>query len=126
MSRRRNDRGAAAVEFALIIPVLVLLVLGIMEFSRLYNQQISLTNAARAASRVMAISNDSGEAVSAGIAAAPSLNPPIGGGNIAFSPGTCTSGAVMTATVTYQSTLVTGAFGATFNLTGEAATPCGG
>ncbi|GAA2037137.1 hypothetical protein GCM10009819_22170 [Agromyces tropicus] len=126
MSRRRNERGAAAVEFALIIPVLVLLVLGIMEFSRLYNQQISLSNAARAASRVMAISNDSGAAVTAAIQAAPSLNPGLGAGNIAFSPGTCTSGAVMSVTVSYQSTLMTGAFGATLNLTGEAATPCGG
>lgn len=126
MSRRRNDRGAAAVEFALIIPALLLLVLGMMEFSRLYNQQISLSNAARAASRVMAISNDSGLAINAAISAAPSLNPGLGAGNIAFSPGACSSGAIMSVTVSYQSTLLTGAFGPVLNLSGEAATPCGG
>jgi Flp pilus assembly protein TadG len=63
-----GDRGAAAVEFALIVPVLLILVFGIMEFSRLYNEQISLSNAARSAARVMAISNDQGDAVSAAIA----------------------------------------------------------
>ncbi|BDZ54376.1 TadE/TadG family type IV pilus assembly protein [Agromyces marinus] len=126
MRRRSRERGAAAVEFALIIPVLLLLVLGVMEFSRLYNQQISLSNAARSAARVMAISNDQGEAVNAAIAAAPALNPLLSAGNVAFSSGACTAGAIMSVTVTYESTLLTGAFGPAFNLTGEAATPCGG
>ncbi|HKU29947.1 MAG TPA: TadE/TadG family type IV pilus assembly protein, partial [Arthrobacter sp.] len=44
---KASERGAAAVEFALVAPILVLLVLGIMEFGRAYNAQVSLTNAAR-------------------------------------------------------------------------------
>ncbi|MBM7503276.1 TadE/TadG family type IV pilus assembly protein [Agromyces aurantiacus] len=113
-------------EFALIIPALLLLVLGVMEFSRLYNVQISLSNAARSAARVMAIANDAGTAVDAGIDSAPSLNPALSGGNFGFSPGTCASGAVMSVTVTYTTTLLTGAFGPSLTLQGKAATPCGG
>ena len=53
----QGERGAAAVEFALILPVLLLLVLGLIEFGRVYNVQISLTNAAREGARTMAIQN---------------------------------------------------------------------
>ena len=131
MMRRRSDRGAAAVEFALVIPILLLLVFGGVEFARLYNEQISLTNAARAAVRTMAIGNSQGPAVTAAIQAAPSLNPSLAAGNVSFSPAACptsggTSITTMTVTVSYQATLLTGLFGATLPLSGEAATPCGG
>jgi Flp pilus assembly protein TadG len=126
MRRREADRGAAAVEFALIVPLLLLLVFGIMEFSRLYNEQISLSNAARSAARVMAIGNDQGDAVTAAIDAAPALNPSIAGGNISFSPGACATGEMMTVTINYDTELLTGWFGANMTLTGEGAMPCGG
>jgi Flp pilus assembly protein TadG len=126
MNPKRNDRGAAAVEFALVVPILVLLVIGIMEFSRLYNEQISLTNAARSAARVMAISNDQGDAIDAAIAGAPSLDPAISGGDVSFSPATCTAGAIMTVAVDYDAALITGWFGTTIALEGEGAMPCGG
>ena len=45
--RERSERGAVAVEFALLAPVLILLLFGITEFGRAYNVQISLSNAAR-------------------------------------------------------------------------------
>lgn len=48
---RREDRGAAAVEFALIMPVLMLLVFGIIDFGRMLNAQIKLTEAAREGAR---------------------------------------------------------------------------
>ena len=47
----KNQNGAAAVEFALIIPLLVLLVAGILDVSLLvYNQQV-ITNASREGAR---------------------------------------------------------------------------
>ena len=55
---KTTERGAVAVEFALLAPVLVMLLLGIMEFGRAYNTQISLSSAAREGVRVMAISNN--------------------------------------------------------------------
>lgn len=46
-----NQRGVAALEFALILPLLVLLLFGIIEFGLLiYNQQI-ITNASREGAR---------------------------------------------------------------------------
>ena len=126
MRRILGDRGAAAVEFALIVPVLLILVFGIMEFSRLYNEQISLSNAARSAARVMAISNDQGQAVSAAIGGAPALNPAISSGQVSFNPSACATGGTMTVTIDYPTQLLTGWFGASMTLTGEGAMPCGG
>ena len=126
MRRKSNDRGAAAVEFALIVPVLLLLVFGIIEFSRLYNEQISLTNAARSAARVMAIGNNQGDAVTAAIYASPALNPELTSGQVLFSPGACATGETMTVTIDYDTELLTGWFGTSMTLTGEGAMPCGG
>ena len=47
--RRRRRRGASAVEFAVILPVLMLLVLGAVDFGRFASTYIAVTNAARAA-----------------------------------------------------------------------------
>ena len=54
---RRSDRGAVAVEFALLLPVLVLLVFGIIDFGRILNAQITVTQAAREGARLAALAN---------------------------------------------------------------------
>lgn len=123
---RCGERGAAAVEFALILPVLVLLVLGLVEFSRVYNVQISLSNAAREGARNMAIHNNPGQARTAAILAAPSVNPTVTAGQIAVSPGTCTAGGPVTVTINYNVALMTGFFGATIPLTGTGVFRCNG
>lgn len=53
-----RDHGAAAVEFALLLPVLILLLGGIIDFGFAFNAQISLTHAAREGVRVEAIGID--------------------------------------------------------------------
>lgn len=50
--RRRDDRGAAAVEAALIMPLLVLLVFGIIEISFLVRDNVAVASATRAAGRM--------------------------------------------------------------------------
>ncbi|MBB0995931.1 UNVERIFIED_ORG: TadE-like protein [Dietzia maris] len=60
-----RDRGAAAVEFALVLPILLLLVLGILEFGRAYHVQTTLSNAARDGVRVMALQDSTTAAISA-------------------------------------------------------------
>jgi Flp pilus assembly protein TadG len=47
-----NRRGAAAVEFAFVAPVLILLVFGMIEFGRMVMVQQVLTNASREGARV--------------------------------------------------------------------------
>ena len=46
-----NDDGVAAVEFALILPVLLLLVLGIINFGYLFGQKLALNQAVREGAR---------------------------------------------------------------------------
>ena len=43
----RGDEGQALVEFALILPVILLLVVGMLEFARAWNLHQALTDAAR-------------------------------------------------------------------------------
>jgi Flp pilus assembly protein TadG len=52
----RDERGAAAVEFALVLPILILLLFGIIEFSRVWNLKQTLTDAAREGTRIAVIS----------------------------------------------------------------------
>jgi Flp pilus assembly protein TadG len=67
MMRERllSERGAAAVEFALVLPILVLLVTGIIEFSRAYSAKEALQYAVREGARELAINNVPGDAVQA-------------------------------------------------------------
>ena len=53
-----RESGAAMVEMAIVLPVLLLLVFGIIEMGRLYNSQVTLTHAAREGIRDYAIFQD--------------------------------------------------------------------
>jgi Flp pilus assembly protein TadG len=58
--RARNDDGAAAVEFALLFPIFMILALGIMTAGTAFSRQINITQAAREASRYGATLDISG------------------------------------------------------------------
>ena len=57
MSHRQayRERGAAAVEMALVLPILLLLVGGIIDFGRFFFTQVQITNAAREGARAAII-----------------------------------------------------------------------
>lgn len=126
MTPRPRERGAAAVEFALVLPVLLLLVLGLLEFARIYNVQISLSNAAREGARVMAIENSVATARAAAVAAAPSVDPAISTAQVAVTPSSCSGGGTVSVTIEYQVTLMTGWFGASLPLRAVGVMVCGG
>jgi Flp pilus assembly protein TadG len=71
--RSARDRGAAAVEFALVLPLLLLLVFGIIDFGRALSAQITLTQAAREGARLTALGQP--DVVSRTQAAAVGLSP---------------------------------------------------
>jgi Flp pilus assembly protein TadG len=60
----RRDRGAVIAEFALIVPILLVLLVGIIEFGRAYNVQIALQGAAREGARALALGESPNTAVS--------------------------------------------------------------
>lgn len=129
--RSQTERGAIAVEFALLLPVFLLLLLGIMEFGRAYNAQVTLTNAARDGARVMAITNSATQARTAATDAASTLSPGLVTSDFTPAPGACPTGtagathATTTFTIKYQLSTLTGIAGP-FTLTGRGTMRCGG
>jgi Flp pilus assembly protein TadG len=64
MRRRiRNERGAALLETAITLPIILLISVGIFEFGRAYQTWQVLTNAAREGARVAVISGTSDDQV---------------------------------------------------------------
>ncbi|CCQ45340.1 tadE-like family protein [Pseudarthrobacter siccitolerans] len=120
-----SERGAAAVEFAILLPLLLMLVLGTIEFGRAYNAQITLTNAARDGVRVMAIGNDPAGAKTAAQNAATSVSTTIPTSDITLSTNACSTGDQVTLTIKYNLSTITGIAGP-FPMTGKGVMLCGG
>jgi Flp pilus assembly protein TadG len=57
ITRAGRERGAAAVEFALVLPLLIILLLGIIDFGLYYYNDLALTHAARDAARYLSVNN---------------------------------------------------------------------
>lgn len=134
MRSKMDERGAAAVEFAFIVPVLIVLVLGIAEFGRAYNVQTTLTQAARAGVRSAALYNNPATARQAAKdAALPMLT--LTDSQVSFTPGTTplcptttsTSPAPnVSVTITYPLPFMTSFFGSSITLKGKGVMKCNG
>ena len=135
MKPKQKERGAVAVEMAIILPLLLLILIGIIEFGRVLNVQVSLTQAAREGARYAAIHyNDPGlDVTGATLAAAPSLaGLPVTVTNNASS---CSPGNNVTVTTKVSLTSLTGFLDAGFfgspgifplAMTGVGVMRCGG
>lgn len=83
MSINEGERGAAAVELAIILPLLLVLVGGIIDFGRLLYAEVMVTNAAREGVRMLAMGYPPADATiriqsaSPGLAAAGGLAAPV-------------------------------------------------
>lgn len=123
-TRRTDDEGAAAVEFGLVLPLLLLTVFGIIQFGIAYNAQLALSAGAREGVRALAINPGATDAVARTKQASLPLNP----ANISVVPIACpplpgpTDKAKVTATYPYDASSnpayaafqgVMGLFGAT-------------
>lgn len=96
--RSHRDCGAALVEFAMILPILVLLVFGVIEFGRAYHAKSTMAHAARQGVRAAAL--DSGDPVAATEQASSNLDP--SQLTVAIDPDPCSAGDPVTVTVTYD------------------------
>jgi Flp pilus assembly protein TadG len=110
---------------ALLLPVLILLLFGIVEFGRALNTQATLTHAARESVRVMAITKSVPDAKNRAVTSAPTLHPGVNPANVDI-VGTCaTSSDFVTVTVKYQLSTLTGIAGP-FAMKGTGVMLCGG
>jgi Flp pilus assembly protein TadG len=129
-ARLRDERGATAVEFAFIVPLLIVLVLGIAEFGHAFQVQGTLSAAAREGVRMMALQNDPGAARAVVRDAASSLDPAVTDAQIAISPASCptlNSGTTtVRLTIDYPMPYLTGFFGTSIGLTGTGVMRCNG
>jgi len=130
MVRRWRDRGAAAVEFALCVPMLVLLIFGSIEFGLAVSARTQVGNAAREGVRMASLvgMHDGASATAEVTAAATnaisgvSATPTVVVTCVNVDATTCTFGsakygAVATVVVTLQYTGITGMFPALTNAT---------
>ena len=102
MSQRRpRERGAAAVEMALVLPLLILLVGGIIDFGRAFMTQVVVTNAAREGTRVAVVTKDATQLgnVTVRAQAAADLNP-LASATVGVNPAAACTGTDPTVTVT--------------------------
>lgn len=74
----RDEQGQTLVEFAIVLPLLVVLLFAIIQFGIVFNNYVALTDAARAAARKGAVSrnssNPTADCQSQGMAAAGDLD----------------------------------------------------
>lgn len=101
----RNRRGQGLVEMALVLPVLILLLMGIIEFGRVLHGVLVVTQAAREGARSMAVNEGTATASSKIYATASSVDPALL--SIAISPADPARGDEVTVTVTYPVQIVT-------------------
>jgi Flp pilus assembly protein TadG len=79
LAHARDERGQALLEFALVLPLLLALLLGIVMFGIVFNQYLTLTNATTIGAQLLSVSRgqttDPCQTTSQAVyAAAPSLN----------------------------------------------------
>jgi Flp pilus assembly protein TadG len=127
----RDERGLAVLEFAFVAPILLLLILGIVDFGDRYKSAAMYNNAAFAAARSMTIENSATKAKTAAVGAGmPSTLTPV----ITYTAGytSCAQASDgsfgnVTVTITNSSkATATKFFGATYSVTGKAVARCSG
>jgi Flp pilus assembly protein TadG len=64
--RKRKEDGVSAVEFGLVLPLFIIILLGIMDYGWVYYVKLTMTNAAREGARVGVTKEDTATAVADG------------------------------------------------------------
>src|SRR5215472_9109196 len=130
-ARRGGERGAAAVEFALLLPLLLLIVFGLIDFGRAINAQITITQAAREGARALAFGQSTYQsralAAAIGLSGVTVTDEPDSLGVTGCPAGSAQTGDDAVVQVKYTFSFVTPigfVFGPTKTLTAEGVMPC--
>lgn len=73
--RIREDRGETTLEFAILMPIVLIMIVAVMYAGRLTGTESTVTDAAQAGARAASLARDPGEAAAAGQAAAQATLP---------------------------------------------------
>jgi Flp pilus assembly protein TadG len=126
----KNSEGVSAIEFAIISPVLLMIVTGIFQFSVAMNQYLSLTNAVAQGALTLALSRGTttpySSTTAAINAAAPSLTPAQTTITVKINGTACTSDATcLPSMVAGQSALVKATYPCNLTVMGHNYAPSG-
>jgi Flp pilus assembly protein TadG len=121
-----RERGAVMVEFAIIVPLLLVLVLGLVEFGYRYQRAAVLNNAAFIGARDFSIHGNFAQAKAAAVAANNGVAIP----GFALSPASCPTDPTVSANVTVTITSVENSptkayFTNTFTINAKGVARCG-
>lgn len=97
-----NEKGQSLVEFSIILPLLLLVVMAIIEFGMMFNSYISIQNASREGARSGIVGSSDTDIQNLIISTSPNLDPSKLTINITPDEGRRTSGASITVTLTYN------------------------
>ena len=106
---RKNQKGQTLVEFALILPIIIIILFGITEFGRAFYSYIVITNAAREGARAGVVGKSNDDILARVKETAP-LNPPLEDSDITITPSdksARTPGVSMNVEVTYDVDIIT-------------------
>jgi Flp pilus assembly protein TadG len=99
----RNEQGQTMTEFALVLPVLALILFAVIQFGIVFNNYVTLTDATRAGARKAAVSRDDPNRDADVMAAVRSSASDLDSSKLSVSPPTSTwdSGTDVTVTASY-------------------------
>ena len=98
----RNETGQTMAEFAIILPVLCVLLFGIIQIGIVFNNYVTLTDAVRAGARTAAVSRSGGNPTGATTSAVRSSASDLNQTNLGVSVSSAwTAGTPVTVTATY-------------------------
>lgn len=99
---RRREEGSSVVEFALLLPILFVVLLAAVQVGVIARDELLLTQAARAGARAAAVTLDEAAVVDATVGAAPGLAPAAIAVEIVRAP---EAGGPVTVSVSYEATV---------------------
>ncbi len=106
----KSQKGQSLVEFALVLPLLVLLIFGIIDFSRIFHAYLTIDHAGREAARAASIGKDDTAVINTAVTDASSIG--LTTSRVKPTPtGTRSSGTNVTITITYPITFLTPVIG---------------
>lgn len=105
----KSEKGQSLVEFALLLPVLVLLLFGIIDFGRIFHAYLTIDHAGREAARTASIGKDTTTIKNTAVSDASSIR--LTADQVGVTPGTLSSGSNVTITITYPINFLTPVIG---------------